>query len=271
MQHPFEVLQPEYAHRWSVMRVTKPQQALGLAKTLLSHRTTYDAVQAACGVPSLLVAALNERESSEDFTTYLGNGDPLNAPTVHVPMGRGPFATWAEGAADALHLDGLDAVKVWNDPRCLYEGELYNGFGYRAHGIASPYLWSWTDQYTAGKYVADGQFDPGAVDEQPGVAALMWAMLQISPSLGAILGDAAPPIAPPHILPMPVPVGLGEAAWVQASLNKLGADLVVDDSYGRLTRAAVVTFQKTHGLTANGLVGPITTAAIEAALAALPQ
>lgn len=272
MQHPFEVLSPEYAHRWATMKVTRPQDALALGRRLLAGRANYDAVQAVTGVPSVLLAGIHERESDGDFRTYLGNGDPLSSPTTHVPANRGPFATWAAGAADALHLDGLDAVKTWNIPRALYEPELFNGFGYRARGVVSPYVFGWTDQYTSGKYVADGQFDPSAVDQQPGVAALMWAMLQISPSLGAILGDAAPPIVPPHVLPMPMPVGLQDAAWIQASLNKLGADpqLDVDDSYGRATRRAVATFQAAHGLTPDGLAGPLTIPAIEAALAAQP-
>jgi lysozyme family protein len=271
MQHPFEVLAPEYAHRWATMKVTRPQDALAAARRMLRHRADYDAVQAACGVPAVVVAGLNERESSSDFSTYLGNGDPLDKPTIHVPKNRGPFASWALGAADALHLDGLDAVKVWNIPRACYEPELYNGFGPRNRGFVTGYVWAGTDQYTGGKYVADGVWDPSAIDQQLGTAALMWAMLQISPSLGAILADAAPPIAPPHVLPLPVPVGLQDAAWIQAALNELGADpqLVVDGSYGRMTRAAVAVFQRAHGLTPDGLAGPKTIPEIEAARAAL--
>jgi hypothetical protein len=35
-----------------------------------------------------------------------------------------------------------------------------NGFGYRAHGINSPYLWSYSNQYHAGKFVSDGVYSP---------------------------------------------------------------------------------------------------------------
>jgi murein L,D-transpeptidase YcbB/YkuD len=55
---------------------------------------------------------------------------------------------------------------------------------------------------------------------------------------------------------------------VAAGLNKLGADLplVPDGSYGPLTPAAVKDFQESHGLDADGKVGPETLAAIDAAL-----
>jgi len=55
--------------------------------------------------------------------------------------------------------------------------------------------------------------------------------------------------------------------WVQASLNKLGADpaLVPDGSFGPLTAAAVKEFQRSHGLDADGKVGPLTLAAIDTA------
>jgi lysozyme family protein len=45
--------------------------------------------------------------------------------------------------------------------------------GYAKRGIPSPYIWASTDQYTRGKYVADGHFDPNAIDHQLGCAALI--------------------------------------------------------------------------------------------------
>jgi putative chitinase len=56
--------------------------------------------------------------------------------------------------------------------------------------------------------------------------------------------------------------------WVQISLNKLGSEptLVPDGSYGPLTAAAVKDFQASHGLNADGKIGPETLGAIDAAL-----
>ena len=50
------------------------------------------------------------RESGADFSTYLGNGEPLTRRTRIVPKGRGPFKTWEDGAVDALRFDSLDDV-----------------------------------------------------------------------------------------------------------------------------------------------------------------
>lgn len=59
--------------------------------------------------------------------------------------------------------------------------------------------------------------------------------------------------------------------WVQSSLNRLdGARLVVDGISGTLTRAAVRGFQSRRGLDADGIVGPITEAALIAAGAGAP-
>ena len=55
----------------------------------------------------------------------------------------------------------------------LFRFEKYNGFGYRSHGIASPYLWSYSNQYTKGKYVRDGKWDANAVSLQCGAALLV--------------------------------------------------------------------------------------------------
>jgi putative chitinase len=60
-------------------------------------------------------------------------------------------------------------------------------------------------------------------------------------------------------------------AWLQVSLNRLGAEppLVADGSYGPLTAAAVKDFQESHGLDADGKIGPEILAAVDAAILAL--
>lgn len=138
----------------------------------------YKAVQKATGVPWFVVAALHNRESDGDFSTYLGNGDLLSRPTVNVPEGRGPFASWQEGAIDALAYDGLNKITNWSAPRACYEIEKFNGFGYRHRGVPSPYLWSWSSNYACGKYVRDGLFDPSAVDKQCGAMPIVKRLME---------------------------------------------------------------------------------------------
>ncbi|EFL34205.1 predicted protein [Streptomyces viridochromogenes DSM 40736] len=74
----------------------------------------------------------------------------------------------------------------------------------------------------------------------------------------------------------PANIGQGNAgpcvADVQSKLNQLGANpqLDVDGIAGRQTYQAVITFQRSHGLTADGVVGPLTKQAISDALSGPP-
>lgn len=58
----------------------------------------------------------------------------------------------------------------------LYLLEAYNGFGYRGRGVPSPYLWSFSNLYRAGKFVADCVFDPNTVSKQCGAAVMVRVM-----------------------------------------------------------------------------------------------
>lgn len=53
---------------------------------------------------------------------------------------------------------------------------------------------------------------------------------------------------------------------LQNDLDQLGYNLSQDGFFGKLTRAAVVSFQGNHGLVRDGVVGRLTWAAIDAAL-----
>ena len=110
---------------------------------------------------------------------YGANGEPLNRRTILVPKGRGPFEDWAAGAVDALALDGLDQVKAWTPERACFEIERFNGFGYRKRGINSPYLWSFSNHYERGKYVADGRFSPTHVDQQCGAIPVLKRIMEL--------------------------------------------------------------------------------------------
>ncbi len=279
MQHPFSALAPEYDTLLARMVITRAGEVDAVARKLLRYvdQGRYAEVSAATGIPQIWMATLFEREASSDFSRNPAQGDRWDRVSTHVPRGRGPFPNWTAAARDAYHIDGTDRVGAenWTWARACYEGEVFNGMGYRAHGIHSPYLWAGTNNYTSGKYVADGVWSSSAVDQQLGIVPVMVRMVALRPSL-ALPGTMPPadPAMPPGT-PVPAPDGLGshgahDTDWVQAALNRLhveGTPLLEDGSYGRRTKAAVVAFQSAHGLEPDGLAGPLTTAAIEKALA----
>ena len=154
-----------------------------LAAFAVDHRREYITIEGNTGVPWAMIACLHRRESDADFKTYLGNGDPLNRVTRHVPKGRGPFETFEEGAADALKLDGLTSVQDWRLEKVLYYCEIFNGAGYSNRGLPSPYIWGGTSIQKPGKYVADGRWSSSAMDGQPGVAPMLKTIMKLDPSV----------------------------------------------------------------------------------------
>lgn len=178
----FESLRVEYESLYKTCAVTRPASVEPVLKKAEANRARYEAVAQRIGVPWHFVAAIHSLESSASFTKHLHNGDPLTGRTVHVPAGRPPTGdppfTWETSADDALRMKALDTWKEWGVAGLLYQLERYNGFGYRrvATPIHSPYLWSFSNHYTKGKFVADGKYDPEAVSAQCGGATLFRAM-----------------------------------------------------------------------------------------------
>jgi lysozyme family protein len=147
------------------------------AERCLRFKPRYEAVGDPLGIPWWFVAGIHMLESSFNFNTHLHNGDPLSARTFRVPANRPrtgpPPFTWETSAQDALAGQKLADQADWSLPRALYRWEAYNGFGYRPHSVASPYLWSMSTIYRSGKYVADGVFDPNAESQQCGAASVL--------------------------------------------------------------------------------------------------
>ncbi len=152
----------------------------------------YKAVEKTTGVPWWFIAVVHQREASQNWNTYLGNGQTLNKKTTIVPKGRGPFKTWEEGAVDALTNCAPFAAqnKDWSIGGALAMLEKYNGLGYYNKGVPSPYIWAGTNQYTKGKYVRDGVYDPNHVDTQLGCAGLL-KFMGIFPKTGAVVAGTA--------------------------------------------------------------------------------
>lgn len=284
MIHPFAALQPSYVDLLAHMVVTREREARLTAERLVGdvRAGCYGDVPTRTGIPVAWIAASFEREASSNFHLSPAQGDPWNAVSRHVPKGLGPYADWPQAARAAYHIDRLDAVGPgnWTGARCCYAGESFNGFGYRAHGVHTPYNFAGTNVYTAGKFVADGRFDPRYIDRQLGIIPMMILMAELDPAF-AVPGLPAlhatpvvPQVPSPPLAPDGVGGGARDAEWVQESLNALHIPeipLLVDGHYGRITRAAVTAFQTKAMIHVDGLAGPETIKAIEAALkAAVP-
>lgn len=176
---------PVYAKQWDSMQI-KPDRKVEiqhLAQIALDNKARYQKIEHVTGVPWYLVAMLHRRESDADFSTYLGNGEPLNRRTRLVPPGRGPFSSFEDGAIDALRLDKLTDVIDWRLEKLLYYCEIFNGAGYDQRGKPSPYVWGGTSIQQAGKYVSDGRWSSSSWDKQPGTAALLRAIMDLDPSV----------------------------------------------------------------------------------------
>jgi lysozyme family protein len=170
------------AARWAAMHV---EPALGATLDRVAGRliepaakARYEIVSAQTSVPWFIVAVIHEREASQSWAANLAQGDPWNAVSLHVPKGQGPFHSWESAAVNALERCAPYAAHWadWSVGGALTLLEEYNGLGYAQRGVASPYIWAGTDQYRSGKYIADGHYDPHAIDHQLGCAALLARM-----------------------------------------------------------------------------------------------
>jgi lysozyme family protein len=177
-------LRAEYRKLFQTAKV-KPQRKALVDQTvhsLVAHKDRYEHVGDPIDVPWWFVAVIHQMEGSRNFHTHLHNGDPLTHKTVHVPRNRppgNPPFSFEERARDALTLEGFAHVHDWSISRALLRFERFNGFGYRKPSIdiPTPYLWSFSQHYTKGKFSSDGHFDPNLVSQQIGAGVLLRVMV----------------------------------------------------------------------------------------------
>lgn len=198
------------AERWAKAKLTRGPEFDRIAERLVQSKSRYQQVAAKTGVPWFVIAVIHQRESSQNFNRSLAQGDPWSRVSTHVPKGRGPFKSWEDAAIDALVNCSPYAArnKDWSPGGTMTLLEKYNGLGYANKGLPSPYVWSGTDQYVKGKYVADGVFDANVVDKQLGCAGLILAMQTLDPSIAF---DGYVGAIPPDVEPVPAPV---QANWL---------------------------------------------------------
>lgn len=200
--HPSPAIRPAdvASENWGLFLHCKVDPAkLGEVNRIVAririHRKRYESVVKSFGtMPWWFVAVVHAMESGLSFRHHLHNGDPLTGRTRQVPAfrpkanpkanpnlppgPRNPY-TWEESAEDALTLKGLEKWTDWSLSASLAKLEEYNGWGYRLYhpSVRSPYIWSFTNRYTKGKYAADGKFDANLVSGQAGTAAILRVMV----------------------------------------------------------------------------------------------
>jgi uncharacterized protein (TIGR02594 family) len=227
----FAKLAAEYKSLWdnAVIREQHRQEVTKTARKVRDLKSTYDKVSAATNVPWYIVGLIHSLESGFK-TAHLHNGDPLTARTVQEPPGRpkkgSPPFSWEASAIDALTMHGMQNVGAagWSIERIAFELERYNGFGYRNHHpeVKSPYLWSFTNQYTMGKYIGDHKFSSTARSEQVGAMAVLKQLVAEGVVTIGVQANVPPPPPPPP--PVPVPTGLfladGESFQLRAEARQ---------------------------------------------------
>ncbi len=203
---------PVYAQQWDEMQRTRTTDEREAAAKIFAHKARYQAVEAKTGVPWYWIGPVHYRESDLDFNTQLAQGDPLGHVSTHVPKGQGPYFgndAWERAALIALEDTGATEVIDWRLEKMIYHWEQYNGWGYYKHDIPSPYVWAGSSIQQPGKYVSDGVWDAGAVDQQLGCAPILESLMELDPSIKPAretpMGEESAPQPPsePPVLPEP--------------------------------------------------------------------
>jgi lysozyme family protein len=181
----YDDIKDEYLKLWNDCRI-RPEKASAVrreAERLFANRKSYEEISEETSVPWWFIGLIHQMECSYSLAKHLHNGDSLKARTWQVPAGRpkdgSPPFTFVESAIDALEVDGFAGKTDWPLAMVLWRLERYNGFGYRKKfGFASPYLWSYTNHFSSGKYVKDGVFDPNAQSKQCGTSATLRDLME---------------------------------------------------------------------------------------------
>lgn len=222
--------------RWANMKLDPAHRVrfTKIAQDILApaNWARYVKISQSTGVPPQVIGVIHYREADMNFGAQLAQGDPLGQVSTHVPSGRGPFFNHPSDPAgqDAFYRGALDALidcapqaAKWTDwsagGTCTLLEE-YNGLGYARRGIPSAYVWSGTDQYVKGKFVADGVFNQDAVDTQNGCAGILQCLMDIDSSIKfghpeVLTAQPTPtPAATPKPAPAPSPdVSTEEPLW----------------------------------------------------------
>ncbi len=217
------ILKQQNAARWAAMHLHDSRVPVldERAKVLCAPdaKARFVAIQETTKVPWWAIAVIAEREAGgppKCWHCQLSQGDPLNQVSHNEPARRGPFYdhpddtplhdAFYRGALDALVDCAPHAVKWtdWTPGGAFTLMEEYNGLGYASMGVPSAYVWSGSDRYTSGKYIADHVYRASAVDVQEGCAPLLSRMMLLDRSILSTEAVTVPhPIVPAPLNPAP--------------------------------------------------------------------
>ena len=201
----FEQRRQLYLDLWHTMKIrsSKEGQVEWHVNRILENKDRYKRVENICGVPWWFVGLTHAMESSYNFSKHLHNGDPLTGRTRQRPRGRipglSPPYSWEVSAEDALTMPGknFDRYTTWRIDEVCYRLEGFNGWGYAKYrNHYSPYLWSYTNHYTIGKYEFDGDYNPNLVSKQAGAIAILKRLSEAVPSIAATIDPEVEPALP---------------------------------------------------------------------------
>jgi lysozyme family protein len=227
------------AHRWAHAKLTRGPEFSPVAQHLCSPaaKQRYLAVSVRTGVPWFVIAVIHQRECAQSWAGSIAQGDSWNKSRFMCRQAAdrsNPGKTRPSTPSSTARLTPRN--KDWSIGGILTLLEQYNGLGYASRGRASPYIWSGTDQYVAGKYVANHVFDASAVDHQLGCAGLILVMAAIDATVQAgtpapsnvvpFVRTTAQPVIAPHpdsvppkpSIANPAPGSIG--AWLSHFFNK---------------------------------------------------
>jgi lysozyme family protein len=221
-----------YKELWRtvIVRPEWKKTADAIAKKIVGNQSRYASAVSGTSVPWWFVAVVHAMECSLRFDQHLHNGDPLSARTIRVPKGHpaagSPPFEWEESARDSIVYEKLDKVADWSLVSALFHWHRYNGINneYKNRNIPTPYLWSGSQHYAKGKYVADHQFDPEAVSGQAGAVVILKALID----LNAVILDkkldveSNPAAATGHIASLSIDISGNEFKHVAVELDYPG-------------------------------------------------
>jgi lysozyme family protein len=179
---------PRYAKYWDAMTInpSREKEFNNDAQFAVTHKLFYTEIEDATGVPWEMIAVIHRREGNANFSTYLGNGQPLIEKTTIVPIGRGPFLgseAFIDGGIDAVKVEGWGSILDWRVEKQLYYCLLFNGVGSEAWGHPSSYIWGGTNIQQPGKWIRDHVWSSTVMDIQPGCAPLLASIAKLDSSV----------------------------------------------------------------------------------------